>query len=119
MQRSAFKALSAGTASAAFRSALGEGLFAAAFGLLISLFHMLWTWGYTRAAVRLRSVAAKVDTEGSAALFTKCKGVRQSLDVGSSIGIVGAIAAFIGAEQVIFRWKNTHQRHTHTHTPPK
>ena len=75
-------------------------MFAAAFGLLISLFHMLWTWGYTRAAVRVRSVAAKADVEGNTAVISKFKGVRQSLDVGSSIGIMGAIIAFVGAEQV-------------------
>lgn len=99
-QRSAFKAVSNGAFGVALRSAIGEGLVAAAFGLLVSLFHLLWTWGYTQAGVRVRTAAGGIERVGMGPIHEKCVGVRKSLDVGSNIGIVGAIAACIGAEQV-------------------
>jgi hypothetical protein len=76
--------------------------------------HMLWTWGYTRAAIKLRAVVSidvesigrsdggeggeEDDARDSMRLSVR---IRRSIDAGSAIALAGALLAAIGAQQVL------------------
>jgi hypothetical protein len=78
--------------------------------------HMLWTWGYTRAAIKLRAVVS-IDAEPLAESEGGIGGeeddamdtlrlsvrIRRSMDAGSAIALAGALLAAVGAQQVRFR----------------
>ena len=74
---------------------------------------MLWTWGYTRAAIKLRAVVSIdensiVDSssgegeeeDGARDTLRLSVRIRRSIDAGSAIALSGALLAAIGAQQV-------------------
>lgn len=73
--------------------------------------HLIWTWGYTRAAIKLRAMVT-TDTEGQldedealppaadAEARNLSVRLRRSIDTGASIGLASALLAGISAQQV-------------------
>ncbi len=76
--------------------------------------HMLWTWGYTRAAIKLRAVVS-IDADpvaesnggegeeenGARDTLLLSVRIRRSIDAGSAIALAGALLAALGAQQVV------------------
>jgi hypothetical protein len=74
--------------------------------------HMLWTWGYTRAAIKLRAVVSidensivdsssgEGEEDGARDTLRLSVRIRRSIDAGSAIALSGALMAAIGAQQV-------------------
>ena len=70
--------------------------------------HLLWTWGYTRAAIKLRAMinneseeTDQPDERPAAAADTEARSLslrlRRSIDAGTSVGLSGVVMA---AQQV-------------------
>uniref|UniRef100_A0A7S0DYM3 Uncharacterized protein n=1 Tax=Hanusia phi TaxID=3032 RepID=A0A7S0DYM3_9CRYP len=84
----------------------GLGFSLLSFILLLS--HMLWTWGYTRAAVKLNFLSesmerslSREEEERGIALFDLCRNLRQSLEIGTGMGLVGILISSVGMMKIV------------------
>jgi len=89
---------------------VSSGLAFSFLSIVLLLVQMLWTWGYTRAAVKLSFVSGEMQLSASrkeeerkseTSPFELCRNLRHSLEIGTGLGLVGIFLSSAGIMKIV------------------